>query len=312
MTRFLLPLFLALWGFDTRSQTWTYREADDGHYVYAGTGAGLDLDFNCNAPSTQGLEAIQVGAHEETPVSRGQIKIDIGIERLPVGNDIQRDDVMIWSGQTGYRLPTVVFNELHGIWEVSISAADALIAKLGTTEAFVLAAGEDAARQFPADGLANAISQSIKTCEVAWAAVESTGPNTASVSSPPKASPLFATAHADIMRICNGSYTAADGAFLQGQIDQDETDDFVVWWSNISCNSAFPRPLCGASHCSAKIYLPTVSTPMDLLAQTVSVQALTNGKVGLNLVGRFDSCGVNSLGCERLLYWNGTDLVEAR
>ena len=85
MTRFLLPLLLALWSSDARSETWTYREADDGHYVYAGAGAGLDFDFTCNAPSAQGLEAFQVVAHEETPVARRQIKIDILILERHVG-----------------------------------------------------------------------------------------------------------------------------------------------------------------------------------------------------------------------------------
>ena len=190
-----------------------------------------------------------------------------------------------------------------------INTTDALITALETTQSFVLAAGEEVAWQFPADGLANAISQSITTCEAAWAVSETTPPNTASVSSPSGTSSLFASAHADIERICNGSYTAEAGAFLQGQIDQDGTDDFVVWWNNIRCNSALPRPLCGASQCSAKVYLSTVAAPMDLLAQDVNVQALSNGKIGLKLVGRFDSCGADSLGCERLWYWNGTDLV---
>lgn len=219
---------------------------------------------------------------------------------------------MIWSGQKGYRLPPIVFNELIGIWGVSVNATGALIPALETTQSYVLAAGEEVAWQFPADGLANAISQSITTCEAAWAAAETTPPNTASVSNPTGTSPLFASAHADIERICNGSYTAEAGAFLQGQIDQDGTDDFVVWWNNIRCNSALPRPLCGASQCSAKVYLSTVAAPMDLLAQDVNVQALSNGKIGLKLVGRFDSCGADSLGCERLWYWNGTDLVETR
>ncbi|MEP6066123.1 MAG: hypothetical protein ABJ246_09820 [Paracoccaceae bacterium] len=312
MTRFLLPLLLALWSFDVRSQTWTYRSADDGHYVYAGAGAGLNLDFLCNAPSAQGLEAIQVGAHEETSVARGQIKIDIEMDRLSFENDGQRNDVMIWLGQTGYRLPTVILNELIGVWEVQINTSDALIANLKTAQSLVLAAGENAGWQFPTDGLADAVTKSIETCEAAWVAAESAAPNAATVSTPSGTSPLFATAHADIVRICEGPYSAEEGAFLQGQIDQDATDDFVVWWNNIRCNSAFPRPLCGASHCSAKVYLSTVATPMDLLAQALSIQALSNGKVGLNLVGRFVSCGANSLGCERLWYWNGTDLVEAR
>lgn len=108
---------------------------------------------------------------------------------------------MIWSGQKGYRLPPIVFNELIGIWGVSVNATGALIPALETTQSYVLAAGEEVAWQFPADGLANAISQSITTCEAAWAVSETTPPNTASVSNPSGTSPLFASAHAYIERL---------------------------------------------------------------------------------------------------------------
>ena len=313
MTRYLLPLLLALLGFNAHAQTWSYREADDGHYVYAGVGAGLALDFVCNAPSAKGLSAIEVEAHEETPVARGQIRIDIGSDLIPVVNVTQRDDVMIWLGQTGYRLPTVFWNELNSIWEVNINTTDTMIAELTRAQSFVLSAGDDVSWLFPADGFASALTQSIATCEAAWIAAQTPAANTAaSAAIGSGTSPLFAHAHADIVRICEGAYSAEEGAFLQGQIDQDTTEDFVVWWNNIRCNSAFPRPLCGASHCSAKVYLSTRPTPMDLLAQSVSIQTLSNGKVGLKLVGRFDSCGINSLGCERLWFWNGTDLVETQ
>ena len=222
---------------------------------------------------------------------------------MPNGAGCQRSDIVIWVGETGYRLPIVSFNELDGVWQVQVQAADPLIAALSGAGQFVLAAGPGTAWSFGTTGLASALQQTLSHCEAAWSGQRQR---------PAGTSPLMATAQADILRVCEGSYTAEPGAFLQGQIDQDAMDDLVVWWNNISCNSAFSRPLCGASHCSAKVFLSTQARPLDLLAQGVTLQPLTNGKIGLNLVGRFDSCGPDSLGCERLWFWNGSQLVEAQ
>lgn len=303
MSRILLFLFMLFWGFATSAQTWGHSEADDGHLVYASTRAGLGLDFVCNAPSAQGLDAMQAGAHEETRVARGHVKLDIGADRLPVGNDIQRIDAMVWLGETGYRLPTVHWNELVGVWEVQLSVSDALIKGLVTVPSFVLSAGDETAWQFAADGLGSSLGRTLAFCENAWAAATTPTPSQVS---------MIGAAHSDITRVCEGGYTAQDGAFLQGEIDNDAAADVVVWWDKIRCSSAFPRPLCGASHCSAKVFLSTLNGPMDLLAQNASLQPLTNGKIGIKLVGRFDSCGPNSLGCERLWFWNGNAFVEAQ
>lgn len=283
------------------AQTWTHGTSDSGNLVYAWATTKQGLTLACNGPSTGGLDAMSAGSHEDTRVPRNMLMIEIGPDRIPVGTAFQLNTIVIWLDQTGYQLPATNWNELTGVWEVMVPSSDPMIAALRRAKSLIIAPGADVPWQFQTDGLATTMDQSLAVCEAAWS-----GSGTA------PASTLTSTAHVDAVRICNGPYVAEPGAMTEALIDQDAVPDLVVKWEAISCPGQALRPLCGASHCSVWVYLSTRGAVYDsMLAQGVELTPLSNGRTGLTLFGRFDSCGINSLGCARLWYWTGTDFAES-
>lgn len=288
------------------AQSWSHERWDNGHTLHSYATSGQGMTLRCTGPSRGGLDVMTAEAHEDTRTARGTLMLEIGPERIPLGNASERRDVLIWAGGTGYRLPPLVFNDLDGVWQVSLPVGDGLYQALLQAPDFALAPGQDQAWGYRTQGFIQAFEETVTLCEAAW-----TGQG-----------PAFQVAEGDLMRAarlsvqqgCNSTFTAGPEAFLVGRIDADETPDVVVNWAEITCQGSFPRPFCGASHCSAKVFLSSQSgqRPDDLLTQAIRLQPLSNGRVGLALVGRFDSCGGNSLGCERIWFWNNGQLSELR
>lgn len=304
-----IALFLCalagLWANAAAAQTWTYQTWDNGHLIHAVAGSGQGLSFRCNGPSTGGLDALTAEAHEDTRTPRGQMLIEIGPDRVPLGNAYSRGDVVLWVDETGYRLPMMTLNELDGVWQVQVSTRDALFVALMQGQDVVVAPGIDAAWSYATPGLRRALEQAMSLCEAAW-----TGQGPAFARTTEQ---LRRAAHLDIIKGCSGmTYSPGPEAILEGQIDGDGVADIVVKWDDIACQGSFPRPFCGASACSVKVFLSSRAgaRPLDLLAQSASLTQLSNGRTGLQIGGRFASCGPNSLGCQRVWYWNGSDLVE--
>lgn len=297
---------LLFWAGLASAQSWSHERYDNGHTLHAYALSGQGLSLHCTGPSKGGLDVMTAEAHEDTRTARGTLMIEIGPERIPVGNAIQRSDVVIWAGGTGYRLPPVIFNELDGVWQTTLPVGDALYQALLQAPDFALAPGQDQAWGYRTTDFIAAFEETVTLCEAAW-----TGQG-----------PAFQVAEGDLMRAarldvgqgCNSTFTAGEGAFLTGLIDADETPDVVVNWAEIQCQNSFPRPFCGASHCSAKVFLSSQAgqRPDDFLAQAIRLQPLSNGRMGLAIIGRFDSCGPNSLGCERIWFWQGGQLSELR
>lgn len=296
----LTALLLLLMANALSAQTWTHGTSDSGNLVYGWTTSGQGLSMSCNAPSTGGLDAMSAGSHEDTRVPRAMVLFEIRQDRIPVGNALQINNLVLWLDQTGYRLPATNWNELNGVWEVMISTSDPLVSAMRTASSLILAPGSDTPWQFQTDGLANTLDQALSLCEAAW-----------SGRAPAGAPNLTSAAHIDAVRVCGGPYVASPGAITEVLVDQDDVADVVVKWEAMSCTGQNRRPLCGASHCSVWVYLSTRGAAYDnLLAQGVSFIQLSNGRTGLSLVGRFDSCGANSLGCERIWYWTGTTFAQ--
>ena len=296
---------LLLWAGSAAAQNWTFSVWDNGHLVHGVAASGHGLGLRCNGPSRGGLDAVTAEAHEDTRTPRGMMLVEIGTERMPTGNSAQRSDLIIWLSGTGYQMPPLSFNELDGVWQVQLPVSDPFFSALAQGSNVVLAPGQDPAWSFAADGLAASLEQTIALCEAAWAGQ----------------GPAFSLSESDLTLLavqsviagCGGNYRDDGNAFLVGKIDNDDVPDVVVWWEQIQCTSGqISRPFCGASHCSAKVFLSSRAgkRPDDLLVQALKMVPLSNGRVGLSLFARLDSCGPNSLGCERIWYWDGARMSE--
>ena len=168
----LIACLLALWAGAVQAQVWQAQRVDGGHFVFHSARAGASVDLVCLAPSPQGRPAIEVEQHEIRPMTPGTTRLEIGMDRISMGNDVIRSDVVLWADQTGYRLPTITFNELDGVWQVDLGANDPIWSALKTASSVILAPGQDQAWQLPVAGLGPAITQLQAQCAAAWSAVQ--------------------------------------------------------------------------------------------------------------------------------------------
>jgi hypothetical protein len=122
-------------------------------------------------------------------------------------------------------------------------------------------------------------------------------------------------AEADVAKGCNGPSTYEPDAFLSAEIDGDGVPDVVLDWRKIKCSGTFSQPFCGASMCSADVYLSAsylrTNSPKQFLAAGVRLQSLSNGNMAVGVGGSLADCyGIGADNCEFLYYWNGADLVD--
>ena len=299
----LIACVLLLWACAVQAQVWQAETVDGGHFVFHTARAGAAVDLLCLAPSLQRRPAVDVGQHETRPMARGMTRIEIGTQRIPVGNATQRGDVVLWADQTGYRLPPLNFNEIDGVWQVDISDADPLWAGLTQARAIVLAPGQDQAWQLPVAGFASAVARLQRDCVAAWSAAQSAAP--ASVSVPP----------AVVARVAQGcgTPTTLPGAAVQaGDLDRDGAVDFVVDWNGITCPGPFPRPFCGAANCSQMVFLSSRAyrDPVDFLGTSLTIVPHRAGVLALRLTGSLSLCGAQGENCATPFVWDGTSFVE--
>lgn len=294
MARLGATLVFFLWAVAAHAQVWRGDVRDDGHFVTGTVSVGLEAEVMCRGPSQGGARSFEAGDYETRPLAQGHWRLSFGTALMPYSPSEQSDGVVLWLDGVGYRLPTVTWSELDGVWAVDLPAQDQVFQKLTQARAFVLQTGPATAWTMPLGGFGAAMMTAGAACDAAWAAAGATG----------VPSPQLARAKAAVQRGCDGaSYTAQPTAFLSGLIDGDEVPDVAVWWGDISCNQALARPFCGASHCSFDVYLSGKAEPDQWLAMAAALTPLNNGRVGVDLVARQSVCGEDSLGCRVIWYW---------
>ncbi|MEO0746158.1 MAG: hypothetical protein AAFY49_12495 [Pseudomonadota bacterium] len=298
----LIACLLALWASGAQAQVWQARSFDGGHYVVHTVRADVSVDLVCLAPSLQRRPPMEVEQHEILPMAAGMTRLEIGMDRVPVGNAIVRNDVVLWADQTGYRLPPISFSELDSVWQVDIAAADPLWAALSQARAIVLAPGQDQAWQLPVAGLATALSQLQSDCAAAWSAAQS-APGTVTV--PQQV----------INRVtqgCGAPTPLPAEAVQAGDLDRDGTPDFVVDWGGIRCPGTLPRPFCGAANCSQMVFLSSrgYANALDYLGTSLSIVPHRSGVLALQITGSFSLCGMQNEKCAAPRVWDGTSFVE--
>lgn len=296
--RLLLRLGVALlWlsGGAVLAETWSHRLYDNGFRIYGYARSDQGLFFSCYGPSQGGKDMVSAGAHEDAAVPQGMLMINIAPGLIPLGNATQRSDFVLWVDGTGYRLPPVTFNELDGVWQVTVGMQDGLFRAMSRARDLIVAGGAQP-WQFATDGLAEALVETMAVCNGAYAAL-------------PAAQPLRARAEAEIAQGCGGPFAQEPGAVQEALIDHDTMADVIVRWEAVSCQTGLARPFCGASHCSVWVYPSTRGGARDdLLAQAVSLIELSNGRMGLAIHAQQEGCPPETLGCERIWYWSGSGL----
>ena len=303
------------------AQGWELRTNDDGSFFWAAIRApeGSQMSLLCGERSPQGLSPAQTGNTEPEITSPRTFRLNMSSVDIgqPTGIDLTRSDVMIVAGTTGYRLTRVIWNELFGSWETDLAANDPVFAAIAAVPTFELRS-QAGVRRMTTAGFARSINQLSDFCQSMFATIGK--PWYASQALPQERavgnSAMRQAAEAAIGLGCNGPANRQSGYLLSGNIDGDGVEDVVLDWERVACLSDLARPFCGASFCSADVFIstafPALGQPETLLAVGVEIIPLNNGLDGIRVGGSSGNCYAEGRDpCLYLYYWNGFSLVPA-
>lgn len=105
---------------------------------------------------------------------------------------------------------------------------------------------------------------------------------------------------ATLQELCNGGYSLADGAALEGLIDDDELTDTVLDYAGIQCDDPSigrGAGYCGINMCSIAIHLTSRSEPTILLGVAPTLVPRAFGKSALRTIGLRPACPDGALDC---------------
>lgn len=301
---------------ESRAQAWQFNASDDGSFFVGGAGpeTGPGFFLVCGERSPQGLSPGQTGNMEPDITPPDSFRVYLNVDDIGPPNDQMqtRSDVLIVVGTTGYRFPQINWNELFATWETDVQATDPMFQVIAAQPSFELRSNT-ASEIVTANGFGRALAQLTTYCQSMFASIGL--PWSSVTATPTPRATMRQIAEAAVRTGCGGLANTDAKAFLSGDIDGDSEPDIVVDWNNITCTGGYPRPFCGASMCSANVYLsaafPSRQRPEELLAQGVRLVPLDNGNMGVATGGSLASCQAHGTGgCEFIWYWNGQDLVS--
>ncbi|MEX0281027.1 MAG: hypothetical protein AB3N13_07520 [Arenibacterium sp.] len=315
MIRRLLVILAFVLPGNLAAQSWELQTFDDGSFFLGAIRIASTPGFAllCGERSPQGLSPRVTGNVEPeiTPLRVFRLTLSSNDIGDPNGFEVSRGDVVIISGQAGYRLPDVRWNELFNTWEADLISDDPLLAAMGANP-WIDIQSRAGNRRIAAAGFSTSLGQLGNYCKSMFATIGKPWDATTGGG--------FATmrdaAESAIGLGCNGAARREDGYLLPGDIDGDGQEDIVLNWDSVICMTTIPRPFCGAAMCSAEVYLsslfPRTGQPEQLLAIGVRIVELNNGLDGLITGGSLASCAQEGrTPCEYLYYWNGVALVAA-
>ncbi len=299
------------------AQGWEFNTFDDGSYFSAAirTEPGPAFALLCGERSPRGLSPQQTGNMEPDITRPDSVRLffdDAAISGFD-GATLERQDVLLVVGSTGYRLPTIIWDELFSAWQTDLQANDPVFNVIAGQPEFELRSA-DRSVVVPANGFGAAFAQLTAHCQAMFTAI---GKPWATVPAAQPSAPVRAgmreVAEASIRTGCGGPAQLDANAILTGNIDGDGREDVVVDWSAITCSGGYPRPFCGAAMCSATVFVSqgfdASEGPADLLAAGVRLIDLNNGNNGVVTGGSLSMCqqrGTTS--CDFIWYWDGNDL----
>ena len=297
------------------AQSWELQSHDDGSFFLGLMRITSTPGFAllCGERSPQGVSPHVTGNVEPDVTPARTLRLNISSTDIgpPNGNEQSRGDVLLISGNSGFRLPDVRWNELFNTWEADLAFDDPVLAAMGANP-WIDMQSRAGSRRVAAAGFSTALGQLVNYCKSMfatigqpWEAGAGGGYGT-----------MRDAAESAIGLGCNGNARREEGYLLSGDIDGDGQEDIVLDWGRVTCLTTIPRPFCGASMCSADVFLsslfPRTGQPEDLLGFGIGIVALNNGLDGLITGGSLGTCAQERRDpCEYLYYWNGVALVPA-
>ncbi len=321
MKHFLAALLLML-PLPVLAQDWQFSQSDDGvvfsAQIQSPGGSAFSLMCAGRTPQAPAVLPVYYESTIRTKPDVLHLVLDDRLFNRSIVSD-KRDNMLIVFANSAYRLPQIGWDDYISEWSTSIQATGAMFDAISASASFELHSDVGVLKVSSA-GFAAAYANLLNTCRSRFAAIGrpwQTLAAVAPVSAPPAQSgqSMLRAAEAFVWQGCEGSYTAEPDAFLTGNIDGDGVPDVVIDWGSIHCSGAMARPFCGASQCSADVFLsqlfPVRQQPEQMLGQSVGLVALSNGNMGVGVSGSLSTCSqMPGNVCGFLYYWNGVDFVE--
>lgn len=310
----LTPIVLILYAAAAWAQDWAMNQYDDGSF-FAGSLSPIDgpgFTLLCGERSPQGLSPRVTGNTEPDISDRNAFLVYLSAQDIGAPGAIEagRNDVLVVIGTTGYRLPQVTWNELFGTWQTTIGAGDPMFAAIAQVPRFELRSDRNS-HFVSSQGFATGFNDLLGYCQAMFSAVGMPWAGAA-----PGQQSMRQAAQARIISGCNGAVAGQDDPFLVGDVDGDGVEDVLLRWRAVQCAGRMPRPYCGASQCSADLFLSSQyarrGKPEYLLGLGMRLFPLTNGRMGIGVGGGLGDCRRNfgRDDCEYQYYWNGSKLAR--
>jgi hypothetical protein len=329
--RVLRASLLALGCIATSAQAqveWRAWSTDSGTYIFSfAIAPGDSLRIGCTAPSPQGRPAIETESHESHHTGPFGVLVGFQDQLFDWAPPYQINGATMIVGQTGYRLPPFMLDELSGT-VVRLGMADPMIEALFTADRLVLDTGQGKAFEYPTAGLSQALDTTMRICVDRWVALGqplpaalgrysfpggTTGELTHNDTAAAPNARAIAQGHIDFQ--CKGPATARENGLSFGDIDGDGRGDGLVDWGAVDCPGGGLRPFCGASLCAGDVLLSRnnyVAQEGDaLLGMSHELIPLSNGNMGVSSSGNISMCGGNTA-CAFIFYWDGSRLTELK
>lgn len=283
------------------AQDWQFGSFDNGAWFEAHAFVSdASLSVMCGGVSPGGLPLPQSDEPMITDVGTVMLTLSEAVTGLPGAMDPPpRDDVALVADGLGYALPGLEYDLMNASgWMRPLSLSEPLIGKIMSAQRLAVLRPDGAQIELPRANAGTVMAQMIEFCQERWA-------------TPAAAPSMAAAAEAAILAGCNGPATRMEGYLLEGEIDGDGRPDVVLDWSEVSCSGDMPRPFCGASLCSADVYLSGSfdrTGPAQLLAQGVALVDLSNGNKAVEVGASLSGC-VGDV-CTFYWYWTGQSFEE--
>jgi hypothetical protein len=216
------------------------------------------------------------------------------------GPDRQESFSVIVDGQSfpvsGLHLPE------EGLW--TGAPPGALIAALRAGSRAVVAVPGEAQVGVSLRGSSRAISQVLDGCGGSAAAATGT-PGSGRVV-------LFGQL---IATECGGGYSITDDAEMTGRLDGDDTPDFVLDWSGVTCDDRSKgrgAGFCGAALCTIEIAFTETQSRQQVLGVNPELVDRAFGQKALKTTTQGATCGGAAQVCDVIWVWNGSKLEPVR
>ena len=295
------------------SQSWQAKLTRDAAYIAGSVSyPGLGIGFACHSRAPERGSVINSDWFEASIGKPGQFLIDFSTALVPSGMS-RRSDLILVVDQTGYRLPSVGWNDMLSSWETSVGVTDALFGALPTASRLILQVGTQQAWELPVNGLGAAVDQARAHCMAAWNGVVfalPAAPAPAPAAGQPFQLPPQIQAYANGQ--CNGPARIGVDALQAGDLDRDGIPDVVVDWRDVLCPGESYSGFCGAANCSIDIFVSSrgYARPFQMLGTSAGIGPGRGGGLVVQVNGTYGLCG--HTGCDAPWVWTGSTFEQQK